>query len=510
MGLESTHPLYDEFAEDWVQQRDLYRGERVVKAKGEEYLPATQGMHLDGMKAGQSGRIAYEAYKKRAVFPDYIKDGVEALVGLLHQKEPTIELPAALEPLRAQATVNGESLAMLLRRINTEQLITGRVGLLADLPENPDPSNPVPYIATYIAEAILNWDDAEEADGYNSLNLVVLDESGFKRDQDFNWTNMKKFRVLQLGELEENESVALYTMGAFSDVNGGSAEFNPNLMRPPKLRGATLDQIPFVFINTKDIVPTPDDPPLLGLGRLALAIYRGEADYRQSLFMQGQDTLVVVGSVRNPDGVMGEDDDAIRTGAGSRIDVEMGGDAKYIGVSSTGLSEQRQALENDRKRAETKAGQLISARGNSQESGEALKTRLTAQTATLNQIALAGASGLENLLRVVATWMGANPEEVKVEPNLEFADFDLSGQEIVYLMTARTMGAPISKESIHQLMVDRGITKFDYDRELELIQEEDAGMPNLGTGAGGNPILPPSNRDPNDPGEEEEEEENDE
>ena len=510
MGLESTHPLYDEFAEDWVQQRDLYRGERVVKAKDETYLPATQGMHLDGMQKGQPGRITYEAYKKRAVFPDYIKDGVEALVGLLHQKDPTIELPAVMEPLRTRATVNGESLPMLLRRINTEQLITGRVGLLADLPEDPDPANPMPYIATYIAESILNWDDAEETEGFNSLNLVVLDESGFKRDADFNWTEMKKFRVLQLGELEENESQALYTMGTFSDIDGGSIEFNEEDMVPPMFRGVTLEQIPFVFINTKDIVSTPDDPPLLGLGRLALAIYRGEADYRQSLFMQGQDTLVVIGSVSNPDGIVGEDDDAIRTGAGSRIDVEMGGDAKYIGVSSTGLSEQRQALENDRKRAETKAGQLIAARGNSQESGEALKTRLTAQTATLNQIALAGAAGLENLLKIVATWMGANPDEVKVEPNLEFADFDLSGQEIVFLMTARTMGAPISKESIHQLMVDRGITKFDYDKELELIGEEDADAPPVGTGAGGNPLLPPSNRDPNDPGEEEEEEESDE
>lgn len=501
MGLESTHPLYDEFQEDWVQQRDLYRGERVVKAKGEVYLPATAGMHLDGMKKGEAGRTTYDSYKKRAVFPDYIKDGVEALVGLLHQKEPTIELPAALEPLRSKATVNGESLSMLLRRINTEQLITGRIGLLADLPENPDPANPMPYLVTYIAETILNWDDAEETEGYNSLNLVVLNESGFMRDSDFNWNEVKKYRVLQLGELglnEDEERGAEYYMGTFTDANGGSAEFNLDAMRAPMLRGVTLEQIPFVFINTKDIVSTPDDPPLLGLGQLALAIYRGEADYRQSLFMQGQDTLVVIGGIRNPDGVMGEDDDAIRTGAGSRIDVETGGDAKYIGVSSNGLSEQRQALENDRKRAETKAGQLITARGNSQESGDALKTRLTAQTATLNQIAMAGAAGLENLLRVVATWMGANPDEVKVDPNLEFADFDLSGQEIVFLMTARAMGAPISKESIHQLMVDRGISKFDYDTELERIIEEDANSPSEGTGAGGNPALPPSNINPDD------------
>lgn len=484
MGLDATHPLYQGMEEEWTTQRDLYKGERVVKAAGETYLPATKGMHLDGMKKGEAGRAAYDAYKQRAVFPDYVKEGVEALVGLLHQKSPTIELPTVMEGLREQATLNGESLIALLRRINTEQLITGRIGVLADLPKTPDPAQPLPYLATYVAEAIRNWDDAQAAEGHNSLNLVVLDESGFTRDHDFSWRNMKKYRVLQLGALTENEDTAQYITGTFTDETG--LAYNIDQMQTPMIRGNRLEEIPFVFINTKDVIAEPDDPPLMGLGRLSLAIYRGEADYRQTLFMQGQDTLVVSGDVRNPNAAEGDSDDAIRTGAGSRIDVEINGDAKYIGVSSEGLSEQRSALENDRKMAESKAGQLITARGSSQESGEALKTRLTAQTATLNQIALTGAAGLENILKIVARWIGADPEQVKVEPNLEFADFDLSGQEIVYLMQGRSMGAPLSRKSVHALMVDRGLTSMDYETEMQTLEEEDAESP-TGTGAGGNP-----------------------
>lgn len=486
MGLESTHPLYQEIDEDWITQRDLYKGERAVKRKDETYLPATKGMHLDGMAKGKPGRQAYDAYKNRAVFPDYVKEGVEALVGLLHQKSPTIELPAAMEALRENATLTGESLIALLRRINTEQLITGRIGVLADMPAGESSSVPLPYLATYVAESILNWDDAEMIDGYNALNLVVLDESGYTRDSDFSWKFTKKYRVLQLGALRENEKQAAYYTGTFSDISG--LAYSQDKMNTPTVRGASLEKIPFVFINTKDIVPEPDYPPLLGLGRLCLAIYRGEADYRQTLFMQGQDTLVVIGDVRSPNAAEGEDD-ALRTGAGSRIDVEQGGDAKYIGVSSSGLSEQREALENDKKVAETKAGQLINARASSAESGEALKTRLTAQTATLNQIALTGAAGLESILKTIALWVGANPEEVKVTPNLEFADFELSGQEVVYLMQGRSMGAPISRKSIHNLMVDRGLTSMDYETEIATIDEENAeGDP--GTGAGGNPQLP--------------------
>lgn len=506
MALDSTHPQYDAHVDEWVQMRDLYKGETAVKAKGVEYMPATSGMLLDGMNSGDIGFQAYEAYLKRAVFPDYVREGVEALVGLLHQKAPNIELPAALEPLREKATVHGEPLEALLRRINEEQLVTGRLGLLLDLPSGTVGPETLPYIAMYAAEAVRNWDDGEAGEGVTNLDFVMLDESGYIRKQDFEWEALTKYRLLLLGyeEGEDGEPVTtdpVYRVGVFENVGGGKPEYNPTQIMTPVFRGAPLDEIPFVFVNTKDIVSEPDIPPLMGLGRLCLAIYRGEADYRQNLYMQGQDTLVVIGGTNDPDAAPGEDG-ALRTGAGSRIDVDLGGDAKYIGVTSQGLSEQRQAIEGDRKRAEMKAAQLISTQNN-QESGEALKTRIAAQTATLNQIAKAGAEGLANLLRKAAKWIGANPDEVKVEPNLEFADFNLSGQEIVHLMTARSMGAPLSKESIHALMFERGITKLDYETEIDKIEEEDAsaGLPTV-PGSGTN--LPPVDSDEEEQEEEEE------
>jgi hypothetical protein len=494
MALDSVHPKYAEFRDDWVTMRDLYKGERAVKAKGETYLPPTKGMRLDGMETGKPGREAYDAYKLRAVFHDYVKEGVEAYIGLMHQKPATIELPSALEPLRNKATAYGEPLDLLLRRINEEQLVTGRLGLLLDLPVNPDPSNPMPYIAMYVAESIRNWDDGEADEGEARLNLVVLDESGIRRGSDFEWTTQTKYRVLLLGTPDANEAEEqpgiTYQVGVFTNNEGQSATFDPSKVTVPMLRGKSLERIPFCFVNTKDIVATPDEPPLLGLGRLALAVYRGEADYRQNLFMQGQDTLVVVGGVKKTDAA--EDEGApLRTGAGSMIEVEQGGDAKYIGVNSQGLSEQRLALENDRKRAETKSGQLINAGGSQVESGNALQTRIGAQTATLNQIASTGAAALEFILKVCAEWMGANPDDVKVTPNLEFSDFEMSGKDLVDFMTARTMGAPLSKKSIHALLVDRGVTKMDFETEMDTIEEEDANAPSAGgTGAGGALPLP--------------------
>lgn len=459
MSLKTTHPQYAAKIGAWTAMRDFYSGEEVVKDRGVSYLPPTAGMVLDGMESGNVGYKLYEAYKDRAVFPDYVKEGVEALIGLIHQHDAKIELPERMKYLEKAATVDGESLMMLLRKINEEQLVTGRVGLMIDLPKDPDPANPQPFISMYVAESIRNWDDGANIAGLNDLNMVVLDESGMVRD-GFTWSFKEKYRVLELRE-------GLYKQGAFDGDN-----YVQDALQIPMLRGKILNKIPFVFINSKDLISTPDNPPLMGLGQLCLSIYRGEADYRQNLHMQGQDTLVTVGGIRNPSAVPGQDDDAVRVGAGSRIDVEMGGDAKFIGVSSMGLSEQRNSLENDRKRAEFKAGQLIGNQSMKNESGNAMLARLAAQTANLNQIAMSSGEGLQTALRHIATWLGEDPESVKVTPNTEFTNAASNAQELVYLMTARSLGAPLSMRSIHTSLKERGYTQMDYDEEMTLVKKE--------------------------------------
>lgn len=501
MALNTQHPSYVAARPDWDTMRDVYRGERHVKSLGVTYLPPTQGMVLDGFGnatlAGRTnvGQQAYDAYRMRAVMPDNLKDAVDVFMGLLHSQPPKIELPPAMEAMRDKATQNGESLEQLLRRINEEQLVTGRLGLLLDLPMRPDPANPLPYISLYITEAITNWDDGEIEEGLARLNMVVLDESGYKR-QGFEWLYVTKYRVLELEPVLTNGTLTgygSYRQGVFDNGGVGSPDYVESDMKAPVLRGQALADIPFIFINTKDLVAAPDKPSLLGLANAVLTIYRGEADYRQSLFMQGQDTLVIKGELKrtvDPNELASEKDEPVRTGTGSMIHLQGGvdNDAKYIGVSSSGLSEQRTALENDAKRADAKSGALSSNTGDGNaESGEALKTRVGARTASLNSIAITGAAGLEWELRQAAKWMGANPELVKVTPNMEFADYQMSAETLARLMAAKASGAPLSRESIHALMAEGGITKLSFQEEVEKLAEEAADAPPAGTNAGGNP-----------------------
>lgn len=468
MALDSVNPAYADMLPDWQQLRDFVKGERVVKLKGEKYLPATSGMRIDGMGTGQLGRQAYDAYLLRAVFPEYLSDALQIFMGMLHNKHAVIELPQELEPLRNKCTELGEPMELLLQRINLEQLTTGRVGILLDFPKKVDPANPLPFIALYIAEAMRNWDTADSTVDNAKLRLVTLDESGLSLTNDFTWTTTSKYRVLMLGKED-----GVYYQGEFISA-GGVPVYVESEMVAPNFRGRTLTELPFMFINTNDFNPDVDEPPLIGLARLCGAIYRGEADYRQNLFMQGQDTLVIIGERRvtplanNPTGA----EEPLRTGAGSRIDLDIEGDAKYVGVSGEGLSEQRAAIENDRKRAESRSGQLIDAAKGDKESGTALQTRVGAQTATLNQIAKTGALALETLLKTAARWMGADETKVKVTPNLEFADFQMGGQDLVNMMTAKREGAPISMESIHNMMVQGNLTRMDFPTEFKLSKAE--------------------------------------
>ena len=452
MAVNSKHPEYESEIDNVTLCRVLYEGENAVKDCDILHLPPTSGMVMDGMGLNQPGRLAYNAYKMRAKLPDYFKEAVENSIGLMHRSSPTAQLPEFLSFLADSATQIGESLGMLLRKINAEQLIAGRLVLLPNFKKD------VPYLSLYTFESVGNWNVIN-----GELQCLILDESKHVLGSGYSWQLQKRFRVFEMVDGVLNVSVK---------AEDGS-DIEPTFT--PKFKGQVLTSIPATIINAMDLAMEVDKPPLLGLANHVIAMYRSEADYRQHLFLQSQDTLVMIGSRLQTTPLPDMDNSAVRIGAGSLIEMDLGGDAKFIGVGSTGLQEQRTALENDHVIAARKSGQLASARSNAVESGTTLQTRINSQTANLNQIALAGALGLQTAVRKLAQIMGATPqqiEEVVIEPNLEFAEQGMAADELVKLMNAKALGAPLSEQSIHDLMEIKGVTKLSYEDELEIIANE--------------------------------------
>lgn len=465
----SVNPEYAEYWPDWKLCRVANRGQRIVKERTTEYLPPTASMIQDDFGSADpnsKGNIAYASYLRRAVFEENLQQAILTHMGQLWHKQPTIELPTVMEPMRENATRTGETLVQLLRNINNEQLSQGRLGLWAEMSEHASREE-LPYLVQYDAERIVNWDTGERSQvAQDSLNFVVLDESGNERRTTFNWEYKRSFRVLLLGDALTNEpsgSGFIYTQGTFES----ESHFAMDETEAPIYRGKTLDFIPFVFINSMDTEPTPMNPPLLALANKDMTIYTGQADYRQALHHQAQELLVISGQ---GDG-NGND---TRVGAGAVLHLSNpGAKAEYVGISSEGIPEMRTALENDSRKAELMAGQMTDNRSNARESGETMKARMAGQTVTLVHIALSGALGLQTALRMVARWIGANEDEVVVTPNLDFGASDLTVDDLVKLQAGKNGGLPLSQESIHAQAVKSGISVKEFDDEIELINSEE-------------------------------------
>ena len=464
--LPERHPQYMDMLQDWQMMLDFYKGSRAVKTAQTRYLPPTATMIADGMDhPSDIGSKAYASYLMRAIFPHYVKEAVEKFLGVMFQNEPKITLPAPMEYLMENATPYRESLSAFLRRINAQQLLLGRCGVLVDMPDGEN-YGASPYLTLYTAPSILNWDDGRHesvrGDNQSRLRFVVLDESGgISNPQTLAWEFQERYRLLQLND-------GIYQTG----IGNGGLVIDTGELLTPNISGRSLDEIPFVFCNDKDNLPDCSDPPLLQLAHLCAAIYRGEADYRQNLYMQSQDTLVITGDIKNT----GLSDDMpksdIRVGAGSVIYLSDGSKAEYVGVSSSGLSEQRLSIEADKDLAEHLTGSLSSNASSAKESGEALQIRLSEQTAMLRQIAAAGANGLQSSLRQIARWMDLPEDEVKVEPNVQFGAINGIGADLLELQEAKNAGAPISLESIHRTLQDRGLTEMGFEDEIAAIAEE--------------------------------------
>ena len=503
-NISDPHPDYNARRSDWVLMFDANEGQRHIKSKTTEYLPATSGMRAlssTSKKLDGEGLALYTAYLIRAFFPDLVKETVRALTGILDREPANIELPEALEDMRELATPKGESLNDLLVQIHINQLLYGRLGLLLDV----DPNRDLPLIVRYPAPQILNWDDLtvtndlkqqdddKRSQAVRRLLMVVLDETRFERDTGnrFTWNLVPRYRVLNLGE-------------AGANVFTSQVERDGNLQTSitPAIRGKTVDEILFTFINTTDLATQPGEVPLINLANLGLAIYRGEADHRSALFMSGQDTLVITGydissgSSENPD-----DNESPIIGSGAYLNIpDPDGDAKFIGPDSKALSEQRASLEDDYKRAGEEGIKLLSS-GAGAEAAETLRIRVAGRTATLQTIAMTSATGLESALRQAAVWVGADPQEVKVEPNLDFITEDQDPADLIAFATAKKSKVPLSWKSVHNWLRQKDFTELTFEEEIEQIEEE-ADMDIFDSGGDaflGEPGAPGAGGDLNDP-----------
>ena len=503
-SVDNPHPSFLERLPEWQMLRASLRGAAAIKEAGEAYLPMP-----DGFRASSQPDKMYGAYLMRAQYPDIIRPTIAGIIGVVHRTEANVSLPPELELLRERCTPDGLTLDAFHRLISAEVLLQGRYGVLADVPK--DGGNV--YLAGYAAETIRNWSEFYH-------DLYVLDETRLRR-VGFAWMEHRRYRVLQLIDGVYQQAIFEYGPQAsiatgpmtnlgipnsgigvgsaavpdaqLPDLGGLTAQGRKEVEQltdtiiPFQQGGKPLDFLPMVIIGSRDIRDIPDEAPMIGVARSALAIYRLDADYRHQMFMTGQETLVFSGvdSGWQPSVV----------GAGVWIALTSPeAKAYYVGVSGAGIGAIRQAITDERAVAIAEGARLFTQQnsGSRAESGEALRLRYSSESASLVDVAKASAAGLEKALRFAAQLVGADPDLCIVEPNLEFIDVRMTATDALALTQVWMQGG-ISYDTLYANLARGELA--DQDRtaqdELDLIAQERPPAPAPGVlGPDGQPIAP--------------------
>jgi hypothetical protein len=467
-NISQLHPDYVDRISEWSLMRDTIRGTTAVKEAGEDYLPMPSGF------AAQQSAVKtnmYDAYRMRAEFPEIVQPAVQAMVGVIHQTEIKIDLPEAMMPIWERATKDGLPLEAFHRRITAEILQSGRYAILADASEE----GAMPFLSGFRAEALLNWDEINRT-------MFVLDESGLKRE-GFDWVYHNQYLALLL---EDGRYV-----GRRYDAGG---DLVGDELQPTTAKSDSLDAIPLVVVGPRDLSLKPETPPMIAIARAAIKMYQLSADYYWQLFMSGQETLFVLNA---------EAPNAVGAGVSHSlkpIEPSQDVDAKYVGPAGTGISAHRVAIQDAQEAAANAGARLFNSGAKAAESGDALRIRYTAETASLISIASASCSALEAALRFVAVMMGLDPNEVVVTKPKSLVDQLMTPEEMTALMGLAD-GGKISDETLYEQLQagNRANPERDWAQEQKLIEKEhasdmqdalDASTPQL------DPAQDPSQTDP--------------
>jgi hypothetical protein len=454
-GVSTKHPdITMEREYEWRLMRDTYAGQEQIKyamrntrhagtstaltSRGEIYLPKPNGFAAMPDK----GLAAYEAYKLRAMLPEYVAPTVAAMVGIVHGRETQLVMPDAMAFLEEDIDGQGTPREIFHQRITRNLLLMGRYGLLADAPEG----GGNPFLRGYSAETIINWDQG----------FYVLDESHLSRD-GFAWELVHRFRVLEI--VEGRYRVRVY------EGDGGDLVSEAF---PVSRGGAAVDMLPFAVATSRDLTPDVETPPLIGVAQAAIAAYQLSADYRHQLYMSGQETLVAI----NGDAPKAVGAGVVHTMKGSS---DLQPDLKYVSPTCSGINAHREAI-TEQRQAAMEAGARMFQSGQGQESGEARRMRFASEMANLQSIANMSAALLETGLRHVAAFMGLDPRDVVATPPADLLDRTMTPQDLQALFAVYSQGG-MSWETYHANGQRGGIMSSERaaDEEFALIDGQGGG-----------------------------------
>lgn len=452
MPVDSKSVFYDAKQEDWEIVRDILEGERAIKAAGKRYLPILKGQTS----------TSYTAYKSRGSFFNATARTIQGLAGAVMRKPVITEVPKAMEEWMEKVTLDGLAFKDVVKLTVDALLGYGYFGVLVDLAASD--VNTLPFLSLYRASDIFNMRYDFIKDKY-VLNRLILGEVVYEDspDDQYEQVEIEQVRVLELNEGGKLE-VEVYRKTEAKKASQDSWVRYGKLILP-KVRGKTLNYIPFQFFGSIANLPTPSKPPLIDLMFQNLQHWRLNVDYNHGLHFCALPTPWASGFKKDAKLFIGPE----KAWVSEKPDARCG----YLEFTGRGLAAIKEALENTEKRMAVLGARLLEEQKRAVEAAETIRIRSSGDSATLGSIANSVELGMTNILKIVAEWLKQDSKNITVAVNKDFVSEKLASQEITALLQAVQAGRISMDTFLYNLKTGEVLPEDrSIDEEKELIEAE--------------------------------------
>ena len=442
-------------SQDMVKVMDKHRalmgGTDAMRHAGEKYLPKFAAEDPQNYKKRLAQSWLFNGYRKT----------VRDMVGRVFAKPVELDgtPPTQLKDWCDNIDLEGNDLSTFARRVLEDGLPAGISYILADAPPRDgvvtkaqaQAQNLRPYLVHIKAEDVLGWKSQTIA-GTPTLTQLRLSETATEDDpkDEFKQVTFQQIRVFD--RLDSGVMVRI-----FRKIKGRDGRERWVEQGAPSMTG--LPDITIVpFYSNRDGFFT-GTPLLDDLADVNIAHWQSQSDQRNILHYARVPMLAIFRPSNS-------DAQPISISAGQSIELEAGGDVKWVEHSGAAIGSGRQDLKDLEFQMETHGLQLLQPKpGGQSATGEMLDSQKETSILAMT------ADELEDSLEQALTWLcmygGLGDAEIEVSVNKEFETSMLGFQEVTAMLQAVNTGN-LSKETFLREMARGKIIDPSIDPAEEL------------------------------------------
>ena len=258
--VATPNAAYQDMATDWELIHDLLGGTRIMRQRGEKWLPREPG----------ESREAYAIRLNRSVLFNGLQRTIQTLLGKPFHRPASLTgtPPDALAALADNVDLGGRTLTVFARDVMQAALTDGLTHILVDHPRAGEAGKDTarPYLVHIQAADLIGWRGQESGIG-SALTRVRIRESVNRTSGTWDDRTERQIRVLYPGR--------------FEIWRRGGDGLGP--WRRDDAGDSSLDCIPLVTIYANRAGFMTARPPLMDLAWLNLAHWQSASDQRHIL-----------------------------------------------------------------------------------------------------------------------------------------------------------------------------------------------------------------------------------